>query len=205
VPLNERGKAAGCNTSEPTVASVYGPAPADRLGCAGRLTGRGDEWTGEARFRCRGVRGGTRRLLHVAGRELVLGPRWPLGTTAYKAAPKSLSAQQEVRGAHRTVWIALATGGEERSPASVNGARRSVGCPIALGLPTEQTTSGNCREPYSAHPSRTRRDDFRVSMTRSGERTSSGRPGGRARPIRGRLGWRAWRSNGLAPPGTQRR
>jgi hypothetical protein len=40
----------------------------------------------------------------------LLGPRWPLGTAAYKAAPKSLSAQQEVRGAHSTAWIALETG-----------------------------------------------------------------------------------------------
>ena len=71
-------------------------------------------------------------MFHVAGREILPGPRWPLGTAAYKAEPKSLPARQEVRGAHSTVWIALETGREGRSPASVNGARRSLGCPIAI-------------------------------------------------------------------------
>ena len=60
--------------------------------------------------RCRGVRGGTLCMFHVAGREILPGPRWPLGTAAYKAEPKSLSAWQEVRGAHSTAWIALETG-----------------------------------------------------------------------------------------------
>jgi hypothetical protein len=96
-------------------------------------------------------------MFHVAGREILPGPRWPLGTTAYKAEPKSLPAWQEVRGAHSIVGIALETRRERRSPASVSGARRSLGCPIASRLPTEQTTSGNYREPYTAHPSRTRR------------------------------------------------
>src|SRR5215211_4015261 len=45
VPLNGQCKAAGCNTSEPKVASSYGPAPADRIVAPGRLTGSGDEWT----------------------------------------------------------------------------------------------------------------------------------------------------------------
>src|SRR5215510_16264842 len=153
VPLNERGKAAGCNTSEPPVASLYRIALADRIVCTGRLTGRGDEWRGDPRFRCRGVRGGTPRLFHVAGREIWPGPRWPLGTAASKAAPQSLSAWQEVRGAPSTVCIALETWREGRSPASVNGARRSLGCPIAPRLPTEQITSGHCREPSIAHPS----------------------------------------------------
>lgn len=95
-------------------------------------------------------------MCHVAGREILPGPRWPLGTVTYKAKPKSLPARQEVRGAHSTVWIALETRREGRSPASVSGAQRSVGCPIASRLPTEPTTSGNCREPYIAHPSRIR-------------------------------------------------
>ena len=76
-------------------------------------------------------------MFHVAGREILPGPRWPLGTAAYKAEPKSLTARQEVRGAHSTAWIARETGGEGRRPASVNGARRSLGCPIASRLPTE--------------------------------------------------------------------
>src|SRR4030095_8907837 len=114
-------------------------------------------------------------MFHVAGREILPGPRRPLGTAAYKAEPKSLTARQEVRGAHSTVWIAQETGREGRSPASVNGAQRSLGCPIAARLPTEQTTSGNCREPSTAHPSRTSRKGFTVCMTRSGERTSSGK------------------------------
>src|SRR5215471_14347704 len=109
VPLHERCKAAGCNTSEPKVASLYGIALADRIVCTGRLTGRGDEWTGEPRYRCRGVRGGTPRLFHVSGREILPGPRWPLGTAVYKAEPKSLLARQEVRGAHSTAWIAWET------------------------------------------------------------------------------------------------
>src|SRR5919198_4322575 len=109
VPWNGKCKAAGCNTSEPQVASSYGPAPADRIVAPGRLSGRGDEWTWEPRFRCRGVRGGTLCMCHVAGREILPGPRWPLGTTASKAEPKSLPAWQEVRGAYSTVWIALET------------------------------------------------------------------------------------------------
>src|SRR5262245_30420786 len=115
------------------------------------------------------------------------GSQGPLGTTAYKAEPKSLLARQEVRGAHSTAWIALETGREGRSPASVSGARRSLGCPIASRLPTELTKSGNCREPSTAHPSRTRRGGFTVCTTRSGEWMSSGKPGGRSRPTRGRL------------------
>src|SRR5215510_15850518 len=104
--MNDRGKAAGCNTSEPQVASSYGPAPADRIVGAGRLSGRGDEWTDEPRYRCRGVRGGTRCMFHVAGRAILPGPRWPLSTAASKAEPKSLPARQEVRGAPSTAWIA---------------------------------------------------------------------------------------------------
>src|SRR5215471_18098854 len=175
VPLNGQCKAAGCNTSEPKVASSYGPAPADGIVAPGRLTGSGDEWTWEPFLRCRGVRGGTLCMFHVAGRELLPGPRRPLGTAASKAEPKSLPARQEVRGAHSTVWIARETGREGRSPATVNGAQRSLGCPMAARLPTEQTTSGNCREPSTAHPSRTSRRGFTVCMTRSGARTSSGR------------------------------
>src|SRR5499427_5239925 len=144
-------------------------------------------------------------MFHVVGREILPGPRWPLGTAAYKAEPKSQPAWQEVRGAHSTVWIALETRREGRSPALVTGAQRSLGCPIATRLPTEPTTSGNCREPYTAHPSRTRRDGFTVSMTRSGEWTSSGRLGGRSRPTRGHLGWMAWRSSGLLTQGMKRR
>ena len=49
-------------------------------------------------------------MFHVAGREILQGLRWPLGTAAYKAEPKSLPALQEVRGAHSTAWIALETG-----------------------------------------------------------------------------------------------
>src|SRR2546426_9436493 len=136
-------------------------------------------------------------MFHVAGREILPGPRWPPGTAVYKAEPKSLPARQEVRGAHSTACIALETRREERSPASVSGARRSLGCPIASRLRTEQHKSGNCREPYTAPPSRRRRRGFIASTTRSGERTSSGRPGGRARQTRGRLVWMAVRSNGL--------
>src|SRR5262249_45535676 len=77
---------------------------------------------------------------------------------------KSLPARQEVRGAHSTACIAREMGREGRSPASVSGARRSLGCPIASRLPTEQTKSGNCREPYTAHPSRISRKDFRDSL-----------------------------------------
>jgi hypothetical protein len=167
VPLNGRGKAAGCNTSAPKVASSYGPAPADCLVAPGRLTGRGDEWTCEPRCRCRGVRGGTLRMFHVAGWESLPGPRWPLGTAADKAAPKSLPARPEVRGAHRTAWIAWEMGCEGRSPAAVSGARRSVGGPIASRLPTELPTSGNCREPYIAPPSRTRSKGFETSADQS--------------------------------------
>src|SRR6516162_5842262 len=54
-------------------------------------------------------------MCHVAGREILPGPRWPLGTAAYKAEPKSLLARQEVRGAHSTVWIAWETRREGRS------------------------------------------------------------------------------------------
>src|SRR5262249_45756764 len=164
-----------------------------------------DEWTDEPRYRCRGVRGGTLCMFHVAGREILPGPRWPLGTAAYKAKPKSLPARQEVRGAHSTACIAREMGREGRSPASVSGARRSLGCPIASRLPTEQTKSGNCREPYTAHPSRISRKGFIVSMTRSGERTSSGRPGGKSRPTRGHLGLMAWRLSGLSTQGMKRR
>ena len=148
--LNGQCKAAGCNNSEPKVASLYGPAPADRIVALGRLTGSGDEWTGEPLYGCRGVRGCTLRMFHVAGRDVLLGPRWLLGTMAYKAEPKSTSTRQAFRGAHSTVWIALETGREGRSPTSVTGAQRSLGCPIAIRLPTEQTTSGNCREPSIA-------------------------------------------------------
>src|SRR5215475_214887 len=144
-------------------------------------------------------------MFHVVGREILQGPRWPLGTAAYKAEPKSLVAQQEVRGAHSTAWIALETGREGRSPASVSGARRSLGCPIASRLPTELTTSGNCREPYIAHPSRRRRKGFIASMTKSGERRSSGRLGGKSRRTRGHLGSMAWRSSGLSTQGMKRR
>jgi len=49
-------------------------------------------------------------MFHVAGREILPGPRWPLGTTAYKAEPKSLAAWQEVRGAYSTGRIARETG-----------------------------------------------------------------------------------------------
>src|SRR5215467_2273822 len=79
VPLNGKCKAAGCNTSEPKVASSYGLAPADCIVALGRLTGSGDEWTDEPLFRCRGVRGGTLRMFHVAGREILQSPRWPPG------------------------------------------------------------------------------------------------------------------------------
>src|SRR5262245_53699942 len=133
------------------------------------------------------------------------GSQGPLGTTAYKAEPKSLLARQEVRGAHSTAYIALETGREGRSPASVSGARRSLGCPIASRLPTELTKSGNCREPYIAHPSRRRRKGFIASMTKSGEWMSSGRLGDRSRRTRGHLGWMAWRSSGLLTQGMKRR
>src|SRR4029453_14980308 len=144
-------------------------------------------------------------MFHVAGREILPGPRRPLGTAAYKAEPKSLTARQEVRGAHSTVWIALETGREGRRPASVNGAQRSLGCPIASRLPTEQTKSGNCREPYTAHPSRTRRRDFTACMTRSGERTSSGKLGDRSRRTRGRPVSMGWRSRLLSTQVKKRR
>jgi hypothetical protein len=51
-----------------------------RIVCTGRLSGRGDEWTDEPRSRCLGVRGGTLYMFRVAGREILSGPRWPLGT-----------------------------------------------------------------------------------------------------------------------------
>src|SRR5215813_8878076 len=79
VPLNGTCKAAGCNTSEPRVASLYGLAPADGIVALGRLTGSGDEWTWEPLFRCRGVRGGTLRMFHVAGRQILPSPRGPPG------------------------------------------------------------------------------------------------------------------------------
>ena len=60
-------------------------------------------------------------MSHVVGREILSGPRRPLGTAAYKAEPKSVPARQEVRGAHSTVTIAQETGGEGRGPASVMG------------------------------------------------------------------------------------
>jgi hypothetical protein len=196
VPLHERCKTAGCNTREPQGAASDGPAPADRIVCAGRRAGRGDEWTDEPRSRGRGVRGGPRRMLHVAGREILPGPRRPLGTTASKAEPQSLLARQAGRGAQSTAGSALATGREGRSPAAGSGARRSVGGPLASRLPTEWTQSGHCREPEIAPPSRSSSKGFRASLTQSGERMSSGRLGDRSRRTRGPLGWMAWRASG---------
>jgi hypothetical protein len=121
VTLNGTCTAAGHHTRAPTVASSYGHAPADGIVAPGRLTGRGDSRTRAPRHRCRGVRGGTRRMFHVVGREILSGPSWPLGTTASKAEPKSLPARPEVGGASRTERIAWETRGEGRSPASVMG------------------------------------------------------------------------------------
>jgi hypothetical protein len=60
-------------------------------------------------FRCRGVRGGTRRMFHVPGRETLSESSWPLETLWYKAEPKSRAVRQGVRGVHSTVWIARET------------------------------------------------------------------------------------------------
>ena len=80
--MNGPCKAAGCHTREPKGASFYDTAPADRLGALGRLTGRGDEGTDEPFDRGRGGRGCTLGLFHVAGWDVLPGPRWPLGTRA---------------------------------------------------------------------------------------------------------------------------
>ena len=60
-------------------------------------------------------------MFHVVGREILSGPRRPLGTAAYKAELKSVQARQEVRGAYSTDSIAWETRGEGRGPASVMG------------------------------------------------------------------------------------
>jgi hypothetical protein len=48
-------------------------------------------------------------MFDVVGREVLYGPRSLLGTVAYRAELKSLTALQEFRGAHRTVCITLET------------------------------------------------------------------------------------------------
>lgn len=155
--MNGKCKAAGCNKSEPKLASLYGYALADTIVAGGRLKGSGDQWTREPLYRRRGVRGCTLRMFHVVGREILHGLGWPPRTMEYKAEPKSSSPMQEVRGAHKTVCIALETWREERGPASVVGVQRSLGCPIAAWLGTEQIKSESFKEPYISSPSRTRK------------------------------------------------
>ena len=70
----------------------------DRIVCAGRDRAWGLMDRGTA-LQVPGVRGGTRRLFHVSGRVILLGPSGHWERQRGKAAPKSLSAQQEVRGA----------------------------------------------------------------------------------------------------------
>lgn len=60
-------------------------------------------------------------MFYVVGREILYGSYWPWETTWYKAAPKSMLAMQEVRGAYSTAGIALETWREERSPTLVSG------------------------------------------------------------------------------------
>jgi hypothetical protein len=78
--------------------------------CIGKADGESVEsWTRGALDRCQGMRGSTRRMFDVVGREVLYGLRRPLGTAAYRAELKSLTAMQEFGRAHCTVCITLET------------------------------------------------------------------------------------------------
>jgi hypothetical protein len=153
-PVSGRCPAAGGHNREPQGAGASGTAPADRLVGAGRLLGGGDAWPRASRCRCRGVRGGTRRMGHVGGRAVLSGPRRPRGTAASEAQRQSLTARPACRGAHRPGGSALGPWREGGSPPAVMGARRSGGCPMASRRGPEQTTSGSGQAPASAQANR---------------------------------------------------
>ena len=143
-------------------------------------------------------------MFHVAGREILPGPRWPLGTTAYKAAPKSLPARQEVRGAHSTAWIALETG-REKEPCFSQWCSKEFGMSDCLTATNGLTKSGNCREPLYRTSKQEKKKRFYSLYDKVWRADVLWEAWRQVKANKGHLGWMAWRSSGLLTQGTKRR